>query len=126
MTELYPVLAVRDVPAAIDFYTAAFGAVEVGERVVAPNGAMVAEIEIDGNRVGLASEAPDLGTPSPESAGATTVRLSLVVDDPDAVAARAVDAGARFMFPIEDQPYGWRQGRVVDPFGHHWLVGRPL
>ncbi|HET6944249.1 MAG TPA: VOC family protein [Gaiellaceae bacterium] len=126
MTELYPFLAVRDVPAAIDFYTAAFGAVEVGERVVAPNGAMVAEIEIDGNRVGLASEAPDLGTPSPESAGATTVRLSLVVDDPDAVAARAVDAGARFMFPIEDQPYGWRQGRVVDPFGHHWLVGRPL
>jgi len=126
VTELYPVLAVRDVPAAIDFYTAAFGAVEVGERVVAPNGAMVAEIEIDGNRVGLASEAPDLGTPSPESAGATTVRLSFVVDDPDAVAARAVDAGARFMFPIEDQPYGWRQGRVVDPFGHHWLVGRPL
>ena len=126
MTELYPFLAVRDVPAAIDFYTAAFGAAEVGERVVAPNGAMVAEIEIDGNRVGLASEAPDLGTPSPESAGATTVRLSLVVDDPDAVAARAVDAGARFLFPIEDQPYGWRQGRVVDPFGHHWLVGRPL
>jgi PhnB protein len=126
VTELYPFLAVRDVPAAIDFYTAAFGAAEVGERVVAPNGAMVAEIEIDGNRVGLATEAPDLGTPSPESAGATTVRLSLVVDDPDAVAARAVDAGARFMFPIEDQPYGWRQGRVVDPFGHHWLVGRPL
>jgi PhnB protein len=126
VTELYPFLAVRDVPAAIDFYTAAFGAAEVGERVVAPNGATVAEIEIDGNRVGLASDAPDLGTPSPESAGATTVRLSLVVDDPDAVAARAVDAGARFMFPIEDQPYGWRQGRVVDPFGHHWLVGRPL
>jgi PhnB protein len=126
VTELHPFLAVRDVPAAIDFYTAAFGAAEVGERVVAPNGAMVAEIEIDGNRVGLATEAPDLGTPSPESAGATTVRLSLVVDDPDAVAARAVDAGARFMFPIEDQPYGWRQGRVVDPFGHHWLVGRPL
>jgi PhnB protein len=126
VTELYPFLAVRDVPAAIDFYAAAFGAVEVGERVVAPNGATVAEIEIEGNRVGLASEAPDLGTPSPESAGATTVRLSLVVDDPDAVAARAVDAGARFMFPIEDQPYGWRQGRVVDPFGHHWLVGRPL
>jgi PhnB protein len=126
VTELYPFLAVRDVPAAIDFYTAAFGATEIGERVVAPNGAMVAEIEIDGNRVGLASEAPDLGTPSPESAGATTVRLCLVVDDPDAVAARAVDAGARFMFPIEDQPYGWRQGRVIDPFGHHWLVGRPL
>jgi PhnB protein len=126
MSELYPFLAVRDVPAAIDFYEAAFGAVESYERLVAPDGSVVAEIEIDGNRVGLATERPDLGTPSPESAGATTVRLSLVVDDPDDVAARAVDAGARLIFPVEDQPYGWRQGRVVDPFGHHWLVGRPL
>jgi PhnB protein len=126
MSELYPFLAVRDVPAAIDFYAAAFGAVESYERLVAPDGSVVAEIEIDGNRVGLATERPDLGTPSPESAGATTVRLSLVVDDPDDVAARAVDAGARLIFPVEDQPYGWRQGRVVDPFGHHWLVGRPL
>ena len=54
------------------------------------------------------------------------MRLELVVDDPDAVAARAVDAGFELMFPVADQPYGWRQGRVVDPYGHHWLVGRPL
>jgi PhnB protein len=54
------------------------------------------------------------------------VRISLHVDDPDAVAARAVAAGGREMFPVADQPYGMRQGRVVDPFGHHWLVGRPL
>ena len=126
MTELHPFLAVRDVSAAVDFYAAAFGAIEVGERLVAPNGAVVAELAIDGNRFGLATEAPELGTPSPESAGATTVRLSLVVEDPDAGAARAVAAGARLMFPVDDQPYGWRQGRVVDPFGHHWLVGRPL
>ena len=64
--------------------------------------------------------------PSPETAGATTVRLSLVVDDPDAVAARAVAAGCELIFPVDDQPYGWRQGRLVDPFGHHWLVGHPL
>jgi PhnB protein len=126
MTELHPFLAVRDVDAAVEFYARAFGAAQVGERVQAPNGAVVSEVEIDGCRVGLATEAPDLQTPSPETVGATTVRLSLVVDDPDAVAARAVDAGARLMFPVQDQPYGWRQGRVVDPFGHHWLVGRPL
>jgi len=125
MTELHPFLAVRDVAAAVDFYAAAFGAVEIN-RVVAPDGTVVAQIEIDGNRVGLASEAPALGTPSPETVGATTVRLGLVVDDPDAVAAQAVAAGANEMFPVADQPYGWRQGRVVDPFGHHWLVGRPL
>jgi PhnB protein len=54
------------------------------------------------------------------------VRLHLTVADPDAVAAQAVEAGATLMFAVADQPYGWRQGRVVDPFGHHWLVGRPL
>jgi uncharacterized glyoxalase superfamily protein PhnB len=54
------------------------------------------------------------------------VRLSLHVDDPDAAQARAVAAGARELFAVADQPYGLRQGRVVDPFGHHWLLGRPL
>jgi PhnB protein len=126
MTSLHPFLAVRDVAAAVDFYARAFGAVEVAERLHAPNGTVVAQIEIDGCPVGLATEAPELRTPSPETAGATTVRLSLLVDDPDAVAERAVAAGAELMFPVADQPYGLRQGRVVDPFGHHWLVGRPL
>jgi PhnB protein len=126
MTELYPFLAVRDVARAVEWYAEAFGAVEVGERLEAQDGAVVAEIAIDGCRVGLATEAPGLGTPSPESAGSTTVRLSLSVADPDAVAARAVAAGGSLMFPVADQPYGLRQGRVVDPFGHHWLIGRPL
>jgi PhnB protein len=126
VTKLYPFLAVRDVAAAVDFYERAFDAREVAERVTAPNGMVVAQLEIDGCPVNLATEAPDLNTPSPETAGATTVRLDLVVDDPDAVAARAVEAGAKLMFAIADQPYGWRQGRVVDPFGHHWLIGRPL
>jgi PhnB protein len=125
MTELYPFLAVRDVAAATEFYAAAFGAVELN-RLEAPDGRVVAELAIDGLRFGLATEAPELGTPSPETLGATTVRISLEVDDPDGVAARAVAAGASEMFPVRDQPYGMRQGRVVDPFGHHWLVGRRL
>ena len=74
----------------------------------------------------VATEAPELGTPSPETVGGTTVRISLHVDDPDATAARAVAAGATEMFPVADQPYGMRQGRVVDPFGHHWLIGKRL
>jgi PhnB protein len=126
VTEVHPFLAVRDVAAAVAFYAEAFGAVEVEERLTAPNGNLVAQIEIDGCRIGVATEAPDLRTPSPETAGGTTVRISLLVDDPDAVAARAVAAGAHEMFPVADQPYGMRQGRVVDPFGHHWLVGRRL
>jgi PhnB protein len=120
MGALYPFLAVRDTDAAVAFYVEAFGAT-VSERFEAP-GTVVALLEIDGMPFGVATEAPQLGTPSPESAGATTVRVSLHVDDPDAVAARAVAAGATEMFPVEDQPYGLRQGRVVDPFGHHWLI----
>jgi PhnB protein len=121
MGSLYPFLAVRDTDAAIAFYAEAFGAT-VRERLEAPGGAVVAVLEIEGLPFGVATEAPELGTPSPETAGATTVRVSLHVDDPDAVAARAVAAGASEMFPVADQPYGLRQGRIVDPFGHHWLI----
>ena len=126
MSDLHPFLAVRDVPAAVAFYAEAFGAIEVGERFVAPNGAQVAILEIDGDTVGVATEAPELGTPSPETIGATTVRLSIHAADPDAAQARAIAAGATELFPMADQVYGMRQGRVVDPFGHHWLIGRPL
>jgi PhnB protein len=121
MSELYPFLAVRDVDTAIAFYAEAFGAT-VRQRVEAPDGRIVVVLEIEGRPFGVATEAPELGTPSPESAGATTVRVSLHVDDPDAAAAQAIAAGATEMFPVADQPYGLRQGRVVDPFGHHWLI----
>jgi PhnB protein len=126
VSDVYPFLAVRDVDAAVDFYMQAFGAIEEGERLRAPDGPQVAVLSIAGHSLGVATEAPDLGTPSPETLGATTVRISLDVDDPDALAAQAIAAGAREMFAVADQPYGMRQGRVVDPFGHHWLIGRPL
>lgn len=67
MPEIYPFLAVRDVDAAVAFYAEAFGAVEERERVVAPDGPQVAVLLIEGQRVGVATEAPDLGTPSPET-----------------------------------------------------------
>jgi PhnB protein len=124
--ELYPFLAVQDVPGAVDFYVRAFDAVEEGERLIAPDGRQVGILQIAGQHLGVATEAPELGTPSPETVGATTVRISLNVDDPDAAHARAVAAGATEMFPVADQPYGMRQGRVVDPFGHHWLIGKRL
>jgi PhnB protein len=121
MTALYPFLAVPDTDAAIAFYEKAFGAT-VRQRHEAPDGRVVGVLEIDGMPFGVATEAPELGTPSPEAAGATTVRISLHVSDPDSAAARAIAAGATEMFPVADQPYGLRQGRVVDPFGHHWLI----
>lgn len=126
VSDIYPFLAVKDVDAAVTFYTRAFGASEPGERMRAPDGPQVALLLIAGHRLGVATESPELGTPSPETVGATTVRVSLDVDDPDRVAAQAVAAGAREVFPVADQPYGLRQGRVVDPFGHQWLIGGPL
>jgi uncharacterized glyoxalase superfamily protein PhnB len=126
VAEIYPFLAVRDVDAAVAFYSEAFGATEAMERVVAPDGPQVALLVIEGQQVGVATEAPDLDTPSPETVGATTVRISLHVDDADAAQARAVAAGAREMFAVADQPYGLRQGRVVDPFGHHWMISHAL
>jgi PhnB protein len=126
MSSIYPFLAVKDVDAAVAFYADAFDAREEMQRFRDPDGPQVAVLIIHGCRVGVATENTDLGTPSPETVGGTTVRISLHVDDPDRVAEQAVTAGAREMFPVTDQPYGVRQGRVVDPFGHHWLIGGPL
>jgi PhnB protein len=49
----------------------------------------------------------------------------LTVADPDAVFARALAAGAKQVYPVAEE-HGWRLGRVVDPFGHHWEIGRPI
>jgi len=125
-TTLTPMLTVRDAAKAIAFYERAFAAREVEARVTAPGGQIVAQRAIDGQRFFVVDENVPAFNLSPQTLNGTSVRLNLVVDDPDAVAARAVSAGATVVFPIADQPYGMRQGRVADPFGHHWLIGKPL
>jgi PhnB protein len=124
-SSLTPMLTVKNAAAAVDFYVAAFGAVEQ-ERFTAPTGHVVAELAIDGLRFFVVDENPDAFNLSPASLAGTTVRLNLIVDDPDATAATAIAAGAAEVFPVSDQPYGFRQGRVADPDGHHWLIGKPL
>ena len=124
-TRILPFLTVKDAARAIDFYKEAFGAEELS-RLETPTGQIVAELAIDGAQFNVVDENRDGHNLSPETLGGTSVRVDLVVADPDAAAQRALVAGARELFPIADQPYGWRQGRVIDPFGHHWLIGRPL
>ncbi len=124
-TSLRPTLSVRGGARAIDFYKEAFGASEL-MRVTSPDGEVVAELSIDGARFFVADESPPNGNCSPETLGGTSVRMALYVDDPDAVASRAVAAGAREVYPVADQDYGFRLGRVVDPFGHHWEICKPL
>jgi PhnB protein len=125
-TALTPMLTVNRAAEAIDFYRRAFDAAEIAPRATTPTGQIVAQLAIDGQRFFVVDENIPAFNTSPQTLKGTSVRLSLVVDDPDAVAQRAVAAGATVLFPIADQPYGMRQGRVADPYGHHWLIGRPL
>jgi PhnB protein len=124
-TELTPMLTVKDAASAVEFYRRAFGARELS-RVTSPTGQSVVELTLDGHKLFVVDENPAAFNLSPEAVGGTTVRLNLIVDDPDAAAQRAVDAGAKVIFPVSDQPYGLRQGRIADPAGHHWLLGKPL
>jgi PhnB protein len=124
-SSLTPMLTVKDAVAAVDFYRDAFNAVEQA-RFTAPAGQVVAEMAIDGLRFFVVDENPEAFNLSPKSLNGTTVRINLIVDDPDGTAASAIAAGASEIFPVADQPYGFRQGRVADPDGHHWLIGKPL
>ena len=119
-----PMLSVRNGARAVEFYKSAFGAVEV-YRVEDPAGSVVSRLSVDGAEFWLSDESPEHGNFSPESLGGGTVRMILTVPDPDVMFARAVAAGATQVVAVKDD-YGWRLGRVVDPFGHHWEIGRPL
>ena len=101
-----------------------FGATEVF-RIESPDGAVVARLAVEGAEFWLSDESPEHANYSPESLGGGTVRMILTVPDPDAMFARALAAGARSVVPVKED-YGWRLGRVVDPFGHHWEIGHPL
>lgn len=118
-------LCVRGGARAIEFYKMAFGA-QVLFRVDAERGAVVAELSAGESVFWLADESPEHQNFSPESLGGSSVRMVMTVEDPDATFERAVAAGAKVIWPVENQPYGWRVGRIVDPFGHHWEIGRPL
>jgi PhnB protein len=121
--ELYPRLVVTDADAALDFYTAAFDA-EVSERHTGPDGKIVHAM-VTAGPVKFAVKDADGYDPAP-SDGSVPVIIALYVSDPDAVAARMQRGGATVVFPVADQPYGERGGRLADPFGHLWmLAARP-
>jgi PhnB protein len=125
-TSLSFTLAVRKGADAVAFYKRAFEATEI-DRMESPDGDVVVQLQIGQYRFFVADESLEHGNFSPESLGnRSSVRLALIVAEPDLVARQAVAAGAKEVYPVADQPYGWRLGRVVDPFGHHWEIGRPL
>jgi len=125
-TQLMPQLSVRRGRAAIDFYAAAFGAVEIF-RIggTDEDESVVAQLSIGSASFWVADESPPHRNFSPESLGGGSVRMLLIVDDPEAAVQRAVEAGAREVAAVTDD-HGWRLGRVEDPFGHDWEIGKPL
>ncbi len=118
-----PWLSVRDGAKALDFYRSAFGAVEV-YRLEGPTGSIVARLSVGGAEFWV-SESTEQASSRPESLGGGSIRMILTVADPDAVFMRALTAGASEVFPV-GEGHGWRLGRLVDPFGLHWEIGRPL
>lgn len=126
---LSPHLVVDDAAAAIDFYVKAFGAAEYG-RVPHPDGRLVhAALDINGSMVMLNDDFPDFNdgkSMTPKALGGTPVTIHLQVPDVESAFAKAIDAGATVVAPLEDQFWGDRYGVVRDPFGHHWSLGQPM
>ena len=126
MPRLEVQLSVRHGREAVAFYEAAFGArtlFRLGGTDELPE--LVAQLQVGSTRFWVEDESPTHGNFSPQSLNGATARLLLVVDDPAAAVERALAAGAREVQTVAEL-YGWLLGRVVDPFGHHWEIGRPI
>ena len=122
-TTIAPWLSVRNSARAVDFYKSAFGATEVYR--MDEGGGVIARLSVEGAEFWVGDESSEHGNFSPQSLNGSSVRLIFTVADPDAVFARALAAGASQVYAVTEE-YGWRLGRVVDPFGHHWEIGHPL
>ena len=120
-TQITATISVRNWERAMTFYKEAFGAVEVYS---VPGGG-VGQLSVSGAQFWVAEESPEHLNFSPESIGGCSVRMLMMCDDPLAVCEQAVAAGATQVVPVADG-HGWRLGRIVDPFGHHWEIGKPL
>lgn len=118
-----PMLSVRRGIEAVEFYKRALGALETYRHE--EGGEVVCKLNVQGAEFWVADEAPSSENYSPETLSGGTVRIILTVPNPDALFAQALAAGAKEVFPV-DEGYGWRLGRLVDPYGHHWEIGHPL
>lgn len=122
MTSIQPELWVDRAGAAVAFYLEAFGATVLHR--VGEGDEIVAQLAVGDAAFWVSGAGPEMGRFSPTAIGGATSRTLLVVPDPEEMVERAVRAGAVPKSPVADE-HGWRLGRVVDPFGHEWEIGRP-
>jgi PhnB protein len=120
MTSIAPWIAVRNAHDAVEFYTAAFGATERYRARDDDGTVIVAHLAIDGADFWVQDEPGSIPPP-----GGGPIRMIVTVDDPSAVFAQALAAGATEIGPVAEG-HGWLVGRLEDPFGHHWEIGKPL
>ncbi len=116
-----PWLSVDDAAEAVNFYRAAFGAVALYRLEDDAGNLTAVQLSIDGADFWVQQDP----AASPESVAGLSVRIILTVDDPNAVFAQAIAAGATEVAPVSEE-HGWRMGRIVDPAGHHWEIGKRL
>ncbi|MFD6393338.1 VOC family protein [Nocardia sp. NPDC055029] len=117
-----PGLSCAGAAAAIDFYTAVFGATE-RMRMPGPGGTVAhCELLVGDSVLMIGDPAPDIGFPDPKEVGGSPVNLMVYVSDADAAFAAALEAGATAINPMTDQFYGDRSGSFEDPWGHRWTV----
>lgn len=123
-----PRLIFRHADEALAFYVEAFGAEQLDEPHRTPDGMVVhAEMRIGDSTVFLTDEGDNGNGVAPESlAGRVTAVMAITVPDVDRLFARAVAAGCEVVYPLADQFYGERGGRVRDPFGHQWMLSTPI
>jgi PhnB protein len=125
-SEIQPRLVIERVDDAIAFYRATFGAEPI-ERYVDASGVVVhAAIRIGTSIVTMAEEVKAWKLLGPSAIGGSPVLLHLTLHDPDAACARATERGGAVVVPIQDRPWGKREGRIRDPFGHLWILSCPI
>jgi len=123
-TSISPWLSVMNAQNAVDFYKKAFGAVET-YRLETPDGGLVSRLSVDGAEFWLSGESANESNTDNQSLGGDSVRMILVISNPEILFNRALAAGATLVFPIGEE-HGWRLGRLADPFGLHWEIGYQL
>lgn len=123
MTSIEPQLWVENPRAALAFYHAAFGATVLHR--VGEGDDVVAQLDVGGAAFWIAPTSATMKRLSPRAIDGATSRTLLLVEDPDFVLRQAVSAGATEISGVSDE-HGWRLGRIIDPFGHEWEIGRPL
>jgi len=117
-----PQLYIKNGVTNIEFYKKAFGAIELRRFMNDDGSYHVAELSIDGALFHLHEEKPAAGQLSPGKINGTTTLVGLFVEDVDAVMNSAIAAGAMLLSPAQSYEYGYRQGEIKDPFGHHWMI----